>query len=93
MFLLVQVNNWFGNKRIRYKKNIAKAQEEANLYAARSAANQLQHSPASTDGGSSQSACSKSLNNTVYPQKRKPAAVQHSAIRPQLNAVIFVTRI
>jgi len=53
--LLTQVNNWFGNKRIRYKKNIAKAQEEANLYAARSAANQLQHSPASTDGGSSQS--------------------------------------
>jgi len=49
------VNNWFGNKRIRYKKNIAKAQEEANLYAARSAASQLQHSPASTDGGSSQS--------------------------------------
>jgi len=44
-----QVNNWFGNKRIRYKKNIAKAQEEANLYAARSAANQLQSSPSSTD--------------------------------------------
>ena len=28
-----QVSNWFGNKRIRYKKNIANAQEEANLYA------------------------------------------------------------
>ncbi|CAF0782563.1 unnamed protein product [Didymodactylos carnosus] len=28
-----QVSNWFGNKRIRYKKNIGKAQEEANLYA------------------------------------------------------------
>ena len=54
--LFAKVNNWFGNKRIRYKKNIAKAQEEANMYAARSAANQLQHSPASTDGGSSQSA-------------------------------------
>ncbi len=26
-----QVSNWFGNKRIRYKKNIGKAQEEANL--------------------------------------------------------------
>lgn len=33
-----QVSNWFGNKRIRYKKNIGKAQEEANLYAARRAA-------------------------------------------------------
>jgi len=32
-----QVSNWFGNKRIRYKKNIAKFQEEANLYAARNA--------------------------------------------------------
>lgn len=32
-----QVSNWFGNKRIRYKKNIAKAQEEANLYAAKKA--------------------------------------------------------
>lgn len=34
-----QVSNWFGNKRIRYKKNITKFQEEANLYAARSAKN------------------------------------------------------
>merc|ERR1712168_735123 len=33
-----QVNNWFGNKRIRYKKNITKAQEEANMYAAKAAA-------------------------------------------------------
>ncbi|KAK2162484.1 hypothetical protein NP493_1517g00019 [Ridgeia piscesae] len=32
------VSNWFGNKRIRYKKNINKAQEEANLYAAKTAA-------------------------------------------------------
>ncbi|XP_044837871.1 pre-B-cell leukemia transcription factor 2 isoform X1 [Mauremys mutica] len=27
-----QVSNWFGNKRIRYKKNIGKFQEEANIY-------------------------------------------------------------
>lgn len=33
-----QVSNWFGNKRIRYKKNIAKAQEEANMYAQKKAA-------------------------------------------------------
>ncbi|XP_034302529.1 pre-B-cell leukemia transcription factor 1-like isoform X7 [Crassostrea angulata] len=33
-----QVSNWFGNKRIRYKKNINKAQEEANMYAAKTAA-------------------------------------------------------
>ncbi|CAH1983286.1 unnamed protein product [Acanthoscelides obtectus] len=33
-----QVSNWFGNKRIRYKRNTGKAQEEANLYAAKKAA-------------------------------------------------------
>ncbi|XP_076352490.1 homeobox protein extradenticle-like isoform X4 [Tachypleus tridentatus] len=33
-----QISNWFGNKRIRYKKNISKAQEEANMYAAKKAA-------------------------------------------------------
>ncbi|KAM8872475.1 pre-B-cell leukemia transcription factor 1-like isoform 1-T1 [Synchiropus picturatus] len=32
-----QVSNWFGNKRIRYKKNIGRFQEEANLYAAKTA--------------------------------------------------------
>uniref|UniRef100_A0A4W5KX58 Homeobox domain-containing protein n=1 Tax=Hucho hucho TaxID=62062 RepID=A0A4W5KX58_9TELE len=34
---LSQVSNWFGNKRIRYKKNIGKFQEEANLYAVKTA--------------------------------------------------------
>lgn len=34
---MAQVSNWFGNKRIRYKKNIGKAQEEANMYAAKKA--------------------------------------------------------
>uniref|UniRef100_A0A674B1W4 Pre-B-cell leukemia transcription factor 1 n=1 Tax=Salmo trutta TaxID=8032 RepID=A0A674B1W4_SALTR len=33
----IVVSNWFGNKRIRYKKNIGKFQEEANLYAAKTA--------------------------------------------------------
>ena len=36
--MICQINNWFGNKRIRYKKNITKAQEEANMYAAKAAA-------------------------------------------------------
>ncbi|ESN94880.1 hypothetical protein HELRODRAFT_87471 [Helobdella robusta] len=50
-----QVSNWFGNKRIRYKKNITKAQEEANMYAAKTAAAaaaNFHHSPTSTDGSS-----------------------------------------
>ena len=37
-YSIFQVSNWFGNKRIRYKKNIGKAQEEANMYAAKTAA-------------------------------------------------------
>ena len=40
MFKPVQVSNWFGNKRIRYKKNICKAQEEANAYATKRALQQ-----------------------------------------------------
>lgn len=39
LLFLPQVSNWFGNKRIRYKKNIGKFQEEANLYAAKTAVN------------------------------------------------------
>jgi hypothetical protein len=44
LFLQKKVSNWFGNKRIRYKKNIGKAQEEANLYAAKKAAGSCFHS-------------------------------------------------
>ncbi|XP_046582670.1 pre-B-cell leukemia transcription factor 1-like isoform X1 [Haliotis rubra] len=40
-----QVSNWFGNKRIRYKKNIGKAQEEANLYAAKAASAAASNTP------------------------------------------------
>lgn len=53
-YFYAQVNNWFGNKRIRYKKNVGKSQEEVNMYAARSAAAAAaaSHSPVSSDGGS-----------------------------------------
>ncbi|XP_009192232.1 pre-B-cell leukemia transcription factor 4 isoform X1 [Papio anubis] len=33
-----QVSNWFGNKRIRYKKNMGKFQEEATIYMGKTAA-------------------------------------------------------
>ncbi|KAG7460293.1 hypothetical protein MATL_G00219860 [Megalops atlanticus] len=56
-----QVSNWFGNKRIRYKKNIGKFQEEANLYAVRTAVDAASvsaqasqaNSPATPNSGSS----------------------------------------
>lgn len=47
-----QVSNWFGNKRIRYKKNIVKAQEEANMYAAKAAAAAANPGSGSPWGGS-----------------------------------------
>ena len=52
-----QVSNWFGNKRIRYKKNIGKAQEEASMYAAKSAA-------AVAQGGNDCSTVASPLNST-----------------------------
>ena len=47
------MNNWFGNKRIRYKKNSIKAQEEANMCAAKAAAAAAaaMASPAGAAGG------------------------------------------
>ena len=41
-FIFFKVSNWFGNKRIRYKKNLHKTQEEANIYAAK-IASQIAH--------------------------------------------------
>lgn len=51
-----QVSNWFGNKRIRYKKNIGKAQEEASLYAAKTAV--------AVQGGADCSAVASPINST-----------------------------
>ena len=39
-----QVCNWFGNKRIRYKKNVDRAQEEEKMYAAKHSADGLAYS-------------------------------------------------
>lgn len=57
-----QVSNWFGNKRIRYKKNIGKFQEEANIYAVKTAVSAAQ------SGGDSPNTPS-SAGNSPPPQK------------------------
>lgn len=74
-----QVSNWFGNKRIRYKKNIGKAQEEANLYAAKKAAgsspynlssgssNLMSPPPAPGTTGTSQDAWPCAPDNGLWP--------------------------
>ncbi|CAD5214223.1 unnamed protein product [Bursaphelenchus okinawaensis] len=46
-----QVANWFGNKRIRYKKNLAKSQEEANLYVNKKSAQVQQNYMLNTAAG------------------------------------------
>ncbi|XP_064616676.1 pre-B-cell leukemia transcription factor 1-like isoform X3 [Liolophura sinensis] len=62
-----QVSNWFGNKRIRYKKNIGKAQEEANLYAAKSAAAAAAQQSVGGQDGSSQGSVGYGMAPTSQP--------------------------
>ncbi|XP_067941238.1 pre-B-cell leukemia transcription factor 1-like [Watersipora subatra] len=51
-----QVSNWFGNKRIRYKKNLGKQQEEAAMYAAKAANREASRAPYSMSPASLASA-------------------------------------
>ncbi|XP_043940718.1 pre-B-cell leukemia transcription factor 1-like [Protopterus annectens] len=86
-----QVSNWFGNKRIRYKKNIGKFQEEANIYAAKTAVdatNAVTHgsqsnSPSTPNSGSFNTndhgdlfVNTQSLNGDSYQSSRVGASVQ-----------------
>ena len=62
----LQVSNWFGNKRIRFKKNISKGQEEANMYAAKLVQQSTtsavhSHSPIVTAAAAASSASDESL--------------------------------
>ncbi|XP_029441363.1 pre-B-cell leukemia transcription factor 2 isoform X1 [Rhinatrema bivittatum] len=59
-----QVSNWFGNKRIRYKKNIGKFQEEANIYAVKTAVSVTQgtHSGANSPTTPTSAGSSGSFN-------------------------------
>uniref|UniRef100_A0A8B9LSY4 PBC domain-containing protein n=1 Tax=Astyanax mexicanus TaxID=7994 RepID=A0A8B9LSY4_ASTMX len=57
------VSNWFGNKRIRYKKNISKFQEEANLYAAKTAVTATQAAAAAVQNSQSSSPATPNHGN------------------------------
>uniref|UniRef100_A0A668TIH5 Uncharacterized protein n=1 Tax=Oreochromis aureus TaxID=47969 RepID=A0A668TIH5_OREAU len=57
---VAQIANWFGNKRIWYKKNIAKFPEEANLYATKTAT--------SVSSLSSQANSPATPNSGIHPQ-------------------------
>lgn len=73
---LPQVSNWFGNKRIRYKKNIGKFQEEANLYAAKTAVTAAHAVAAAVQN-------SQTNSPTTPNSGRHPCAGPNSAIHPQ----------
>nr|XP_019966196.1 PREDICTED: pre-B-cell leukemia transcription factor 2-like [Paralichthys olivaceus] len=90
-----QVSNWFGNKRIRYKKNIGKFQEEANLYAMKTALGARQgddspHTPNSTGSGSFSLSGSADLFLGVPPvngeQSAYPMGVQSNGNWPGRNS-------
>ncbi|KAJ8665358.1 hypothetical protein QAD02_007020 [Eretmocerus hayati] len=78
---VAQVSNWFGNKRIRYKKNIGKAQEEANLYAAKGAALAAAAAANATVVGSASSAGGP-ITSTAHRQRASPPYSQHSPVPP-----------
>lgn len=61
---VAQVSNWFGNKRIRYKKNIAKFQEEANMYATKTAVDVAIHT---LQASASQASPPATPNSGGYP--------------------------
>uniref|UniRef100_A0A914GUA3 Homeobox domain-containing protein n=1 Tax=Globodera rostochiensis TaxID=31243 RepID=A0A914GUA3_GLORO len=75
-----QVSNWFGNKRIRYKKNIAKAQEEASMYAQKKA----QPSPYGVLSGASAGAVAAAASSMLSPYANMlhhgQAELQHQVI-------------
>lgn len=62
-----QVSNWFGNKRIRYKKNIGKFQEEANLYAVKTAVDAANVSAQASQANSPATPNSGTTRCTVTP--------------------------
>lgn len=70
------MSNWFGNKRIRYKKNIGKFQEEANLYAAKTAVTAAHAVAAAVQNNQTNSPTTP--NSGTYPAR----ALEHPAVSP-----------
>lgn len=65
-----QVSNWFGNKRIRYKKNIGKFQEEANLYAVKTAVDAANVSAQASQANSPATPNSGTMCSISFASKR-----------------------
>uniref|UniRef100_A0A665WLJ0 Uncharacterized protein n=1 Tax=Echeneis naucrates TaxID=173247 RepID=A0A665WLJ0_ECHNA len=74
---LSQVANWFGNKRIRYKKNIAKFREEANLYAMKTAVD-----AASLSSQTSQASSPATPNSGIHTHTPPQRCVLRQILEP-----------
>ena len=83
----LQVSNWFGNKRIRFKKNITKGQEEANMYAAKL----VQQSSGGGAGGGAHSPGAGG-GNTSADKFPKQEASSSSALEGWWNVFISAVR-
>uniref|UniRef100_A0A8C0KFD4 PBX homeobox 4 n=1 Tax=Canis lupus dingo TaxID=286419 RepID=A0A8C0KFD4_CANLU len=73
-----QVSNWFGNKRIRYKKNMGKFQEEATIYTTKMAVDTTK-----VGGLRSQASC-PSTPSSGEGQAVRPAVTQEGPTVPPL---------
>lgn len=80
-----QVSNWFGNKRIRYKKNIGKFQEEANLYAAKTAVTAAHAVAAAVQNNQTNSPTTP--NSGAYPRVLGQPAVSSARLSSSLAAL------
>ncbi|XP_048116515.1 pre-B-cell leukemia transcription factor 2 isoform X3 [Alosa alosa] len=94
-----QVSNWFGNKRIRYKKNIGKFQEEANIYAMKTALGATQqsedspHTPNSTGSGSFSLSGSADLFLGVPPMNGAEQPAYHMGAQDSISQSGFSDRL
>ncbi|NXM68542.1 PBX3 factor, partial [Serilophus lunatus] len=94
-----QVSNWFGNKRIRYKKNMGKFQEEANIYAAKSAVDAATAAAQGNQGNAPSpphSASSGSFKMTSsgdsFLNLQSLSSFQSSPVQPQLDSLQHVVQ-
>lgn len=74
-----QVSNWFGNKRIRFKKNIGKGQEEANMYTSRSGLS----GPGTPSGGGALSPGQQSSTSANDDSLGSPGASNYNPLVPR----------
>eukprot|EP00794_Sanderia_malayensis_P016008 gene16008-17624_t len=88
---VAQVSNWFGNKRIRYKKNIGKAQEEASLYAAKAQQTTTATVPTASAGSSSSATSGAASQGQPFVRQRTMSNKDDEGYEQPLNGNEYPT--